>query len=459
MKQIKAGLLPLYIKLYDDFSSGMRTEIDRFHHAISDALRAKGLDIVDVPVCRIKEEFEAAIAKFEAEDCDCMITLNLAYSPSLEASDAIAKTYLPVIVLDTTPDYVYNQKSDPEILDYNHGIHGVQDLCNLMRRNGKGYVICAGHYEKSDVLDRVVKATKGALIAKTMKTAKGGVVGGQFYGMGDFAIAFDKIKETIGMEVVEYTADDVTEINDEELEEEYQADIAAYEVEGVSRELYYEVARDALSVRHWIEREGITGYTMNFLGCSKDGFFKKMPFAEASKSMAAGIGYAGEGDVLTSVLVGSLLKVYPNTSFCEMFCPDWSADTVFLNHMGEFNIRCSTGKCVLAHKNFRYTDSGETYSIRGRFMPGKSLFVCLAPQPNDRYALIICKGKMLEIEGENTMDCMINGWFKPNRPIADFLEEYSRNGGIHHAAMVWGGKVSVLREFAAYMGWDCVVIK
>ena len=54
-----------------------------------------------------------------------------------------------------------------------------------------------------------------------------------------------------------------------------------------------------------------------------------LPFLEASKAMARGIGYAGEGDVLTSALVGTLLSVYPETSFTEMFCPNWKDGRYF----------------------------------------------------------------------------------------------------------------------------------
>jgi len=34
--------------------------------------------------------------------------------------------------------------------------------------------------------------------------------------------------------------------------------------------------------------------------------------------MSRGIGYAGEGDVLTAALTGALLSVYPDTSFTEV---------------------------------------------------------------------------------------------------------------------------------------------
>lgn len=462
MTKIKAGLLPLYIKLYDDASPNMRPKIDAFHALISERLSDRGLEVVDVPVCRVKPEFEAAIKKFEDSDCDVIITLHLAYSPSLESSDALAATKLPIVVLDTTPDYVYKPETDPDALSYNHGIHGVQDMCNLLRRNGKPFIICAGHYEKSDVIDRVYMACKSAKIAKTLKTAKIGIIGDQFEGMGDFGLPFELLKEKLGMDVVSYDSDAPVEVSEREIDEEYAADTTAYNVSPeLTNELYRDVTKIGLGVRKWIEREKLTGYTMNFLSTKAGTPFGKMPFAEASKSLAAGIGYAGEGDVMTAALVGSLLKIYEYTSFVEMFCPDWEGGSVFLNHMGEFNLKCSTGTLDMAVKPFPYTDAGDTYAVTGTFMPGKTLFCCLAPQKDGKFTLIIAKGKMLKLKSgvENRQSCGINGWFKPkNFDIADFLAEYSRNGGIHHAAMVWGGDIDVIANFGRLAGFDIVTL-
>ena len=53
--------------------------------------------------------------------------------------------------------------------------------------------------------------------------------------------------------------------------------------------------------------------------------------------MQRGVGYAGEGDAFTASLVGALLKNYKETSFVEIFCPDWKNDALFISHMGEMN--------------------------------------------------------------------------------------------------------------------------
>ena len=48
----------------------------------------------------------------------------------------------------------------------NHGIHGVMDMCSLLRQRGKAYAIAAGHIEHSDVLDRVAGYVRAAGAAR-----------------------------------------------------------------------------------------------------------------------------------------------------------------------------------------------------------------------------------------------------------------------------------------------------
>ena len=71
------------------------------------------------------------------EGVDAIITLHLAYSPSLESAEVLAQSRLPVIMLDTTPDRDFGGHVDPMRLLDNHGIHGVQDLASVLRRLGE----------------------------------------------------------------------------------------------------------------------------------------------------------------------------------------------------------------------------------------------------------------------------------------------------------------------------------
>jgi L-arabinose isomerase len=455
----KIGLLPLYIKLYDDSVPEARERVDAFCDTIARSLAQKSVEVITVPVCRVKAEFEAAIAKFEQENCDAIVTLHLAYSPSLESSGALAATKLPIIVLDTTPTYSYGAAQDPVELMFNHGIHGVQDMCNVLIRNGKDFQIEAGHWEKSDVLERVITWAKAAQIATQMRTAKVGIIGSPFKGMGDFAVPVETLHQKIGVEVVSADPSVLSSLvpgaDEACVREEMAADRVAFDLGEVVEEKHTETTRACIAVRRWVENEKLTAFTMNFLELGKSSGLPTVPFMTASKGMANGIGYGGEGDVLTAALVGALASVYPDTTFTEMFCPDWEGKSIFLCHMAEMNINLAVGKPRLREMDFPFTDAENPIIAVGRFKPGEGVLVNLAPGPDDTFSLIVAPVEMLSVKGKDSMANLIHGWFRAEIPVQQFLEEYSRAGGTHHLAFVYGDVVEDLIRFGEIMGW-CV---
>ena len=99
MEKIKAGYLPLYIKLYDDENPATRKPLEAYMHTLINMLESQGLEIVPAEPCRIKEEFDAAAKKFNDADVDVVITQHLAYSPSLESIEALLSLRAPIVVL------------------------------------------------------------------------------------------------------------------------------------------------------------------------------------------------------------------------------------------------------------------------------------------------------------------------------------------------------------------------
>ena len=205
MKHPVVGLLPLYLELYDQVVPELRREVEAFAATIKTELEKPGVTVIAAPVCRVKSEFKAAVKQFEAQGAAAIVTLHLAYSPSLESIEALAGTDLPVIMLDTTPDYEFGFGVDPARIMPNHGIHGVQDLANMLLRRGKKFLLEAGHWQHSDVLARVQTDIKSGIVADGMKKARVGLVGSPFRGMGDFFVPFAKLRELIGMTVVPST--------------------------------------------------------------------------------------------------------------------------------------------------------------------------------------------------------------------------------------------------------------
>ena len=458
MRKPKIGLLPLYVELYDLTCAECRPTIDAAHLNTSNKLKEAGLEVIDVPVCRLAAEFEDAINTFETANCDAIVTLHLAYSPSLQSEKALAKTKLPIIILDTTPDFTYDHTTSPDLLMYNHGIHGVQDMCNLLIRNGKKFSIFAGHLEKSNVVSRVYSAAKAAMIAAELRSSRVGLVGGAFEGMGDFQLPLEEFKADLGIETVLYDFDKgakrISEVTAEDIAKEKAEDLEKFNFDSkLPDETYTRTAAVALALRRWIKEEQLSALSVNFLATegSTPGL-PVMPFTECSKAMGRGTGYAGEGDVLTAALTGAILSAYEDATFTEMFCPDWEHGTVYLSHMGEFNYLSSDKKPTMYEKPFPYTSAENPTVAFATLKGGRALYVNLAPFGSGNYTLTIAPGEMLSIEGENTQSESVNGWFKPDVSLETFLERFSAVGATHHSVLVYGDELETFKAFGEILG-------
>lgn len=462
MKKAKIGFMPLYIKLYDDVGlDALHARLADFYEVLAKGFEEKGIEVVRTEgFCCVKDEFCAAVDKFESEKVDCIVTWHAAYSPSLESAEVLAGTDLPIIVMDTTEIYDFGPAQDPAEINTCHGIHGVMDMTNLLMRAGKPYAIAAGHYPTSDVMDRVIGYIKAAVAANALKGSKVGTIGGSFDGMGDFLVSDEEMKELFGVEVV-YSEKDLiplkATVTDEEIKAEIAKDLAECEViNEIDPEVHYKTAKNSLAIRKWIDEKGLSAFTANFRKIEPADGLDIMPFMEACKSMARGIGYAGEGDVLTAAFTGALITGFDTATFVEIFCPDWRGGTLLLSHMGEYNAALIDGKAEIKQLDFVFGEADDPVVTYGRYMPGEAVFVNVFRTPKG-FTLLAAPVTMVGTHEDNIKGS-VRGWMKPEMPVEQFLETISRAGVTHHSSLVYGAKVEELEFFAKLVGLDTVIL-
>ncbi len=465
MKKVKIGFLPLYIKLYDDCGASVtsRPRLEPFYERLACELEARGFEVIRNEFCRIKPEFAAAVEKFENAGADCIVTWHAAYSPSLESIDALAGTDLPIIVLDTTETYDFSPAQDPAEISFCHGIHGVMDMCSLLRQRGKSYAVCAGHIEHSNVLDKVSGYVKAACAANALKGSRAGSIGGSFDGMGDFLIDDDTLLSRFGVSAV-YPEDGEIDalrksVTDAEVEAEMKENAELfYEIEPVEADAHAETVRNCLAVRKFIEKHDLDAFTINFRKIGGNSGITAMPFIEACKAMARGTGYAGEGDILTASLVGALLKSYSGTAFAEIFCPDWKNGSLLISHMGEYNLALTKSKPGYKKIKFIYADGAlDPVVSYGCYRAGNAVFINLY-KSEEGYKLFISPIEMLDVP-EKAFENKVRGWFKPAAPLPEFLEKLSNAGATHHSAIIYDTNVDEMKYFASLLGLPTVVVE
>ena len=456
---MKIGYLPLYIKMYDD--GGVRRDVFlSFYNDTAKMFEERGIEVIKTDICRIKPEFDAAVANFEKENVDAIVTWHAAYSPSLESIEALSETKLPIVVFDSTPTLDFTPMQDASEISWNHGIHGVMDMCSMLTRYGKPYAIAAGHYLESNCIDRVCGFVRAAAAAKKLTTMNVGLAGGGFDGMGDFAVEPEDLKKRFGINVEIIAPADVEKARKTVTKEEVAAEIALekekYDFdENVVWEEYEEFVSCCLGFRKYLAEKGYGAFSVNFLNVEGLG---TMPFTECCKQMEKGIGYAGEGDALTAAFTGAFLSSYPETNFVEIFCPDWKNNNVLMSHMGEMNYRTADTKPLIVRTGSPYVKGAMPYAGYTRMKGGKGVYINISRDKDD-YKMLIAPCEMMDVKEDN-FSRKIRGWMKPENSssTAEFLEKLSKNGATHHSTFVYGATVEEAEYFAKLLSIKTVVI-
>ena len=458
---MKIGLLPLYIALYDETSPGARPRMEKFYDDIAKAFEKRGLEVETSAFCRLKPEFDRTVAAFEKAGCDAIVTLHIAYSPSLESIEALCKTDLPIIVLDTTDTLEFLPTGEDHIM-YCHGIHGVMDMCSMLTRYDKPYAIAAGHYTESDCIDRAAGLVRAAVAATNLKKAKVTLIGGAFQGMGDFTVSPAEFKEVFGATISDADAVALGKIYDGITDEEVAVEIEAMKArfpfaDDIVEDEFHNAIRSGLAVRKYVNDNGFTAFSANFLKVGEGSGVSSMPFIEACLAMERGIGYAGEGDGLTAAFTGALLSAYPETSFVEIFCPDWKNNMVLLSHMGEVNYRIGDVVPTIQSKGGNLTGGTMPYVGYTRMKGGKGAYINVS-RAADGYKLVIAPSEMLSV-GEDNFGHTVRGWLRPEvDSTAEFLEKLSINGATHHSVFVYGATKEEMEFFGRLLGMEVVTI-
>ena len=444
---MKIALLPLYLQLYRDVCPAYDEKVAAFADTIANRLRAMGCDLIAAPVCARHDEVKSALAQFQNGGAEVLVTLHLAYSPSLEAEELLAQAKLPIIMLDTTPDFDY--LPDHSTLMMNHGIHGVQDLANRLRRRNAPYKVIAGHWSESKVLEKLQEVARAAVVANAFRHSRVGRIGGEFKGMGDFCISAQAMKDW-GIATIDFSQEKHALMPDEASIADEMTSLKALPFSGerADDDTYRINAVCSLMVRNFIKRERLSAFTCNFLDAHRFGV-PTTPFMEASCAMSRQIGYAGEGDVMDAAWIGAIMKSVHQTSFTEMFCPDWKCGRIFISHMGEVN-PALLEKPTLRVKQASFLPSPYPLAFTGSLKPGKVTIANLAPGPGDKLELITAEGEILAFQDAGSQQ--ISGLFKPGMNLADFLAAYSQLGGTHHSALCYDVPASFWEELALFLG-------
>ena len=455
----KVGLLALTLELYETLAPELRQNREEWvHREIVPALSPMAEVLFDCAVFRA-EDIATAVAHFEAAQADALLVLLVSYSPSQISLPALKQTRLPIVLWNTQELFAVDSSySLPDLLA-NHGVHGTQDLANVLLRTGVKFHYVTSHLRDPRWQDELADFFAAAAAVRRLRSARLGMLGYPFPGMGDFAVDTTQMTATLGCAWTILTVEDY-------IKRAAAADAKAVAALVAEYRLAYDVAADLteadlastarveLALRGMVADHHLDALTYQFMAFGDDERTPTVPFVAASRMMADGIGFGGEGDLIAAAATAFFNWLQPPASFSEIFTIDFAGDSVFMSHMGEANVamaRRDRQVPLVARPTPITRTRDRQLALVTRFEPGPATFAALTPGPAHRWR-IIASPVTIDDYGPLPSLCVPHFKMKPAGDVRSFLTAYASAGGPHHNAVCFGDARRRLEMAAAMIG-------
>ncbi len=462
-KKAKVGLLGLMLELYDllpelkPMMTGFGAELVSTLSPFAD---------VDFPgVCNTREQVDRAVARFEADGSDLIVVVLLTYAPSHIALPALSRTRLPVVIFNTQQLHAITKDTSSLDTTKNHGMHGVQDLANVLLRAGREFHIVTGHYQDERTLTEVKSWCDAARVANAVRGMRIGLLGYQMEGMGDFGLDETAFLAQMGVEVRHIAMKTVAERAAAAPPEAIAAQMAGDRrsflfQEGITEREHEASSRLEYALRQILQERGMHGFSSHFMAVGEEGRLDTLPFLAASKLLGEGYGFGGEGDVTSATAVAAMIELAGAANFTEMFTMDFAGISALMMHMGEGNWKMARRdepirivRSTLGLVDLRADPLLLAFSLE----PGDVTLVSLTTLAGGRLKLVVAEGEVLDFPYVPDME-RPHYKFRPRGELCDFLTRFSTEGGSHHQALAYGHWASTVEKIAALLGIECACV-
>jgi L-arabinose isomerase len=425
-----------------------------------DAVLSKLCQPVYAPPACTAKELKDTLHAHNKNGCNAIFLIPMAYTPSRNVLNAMKDISLPVVLISSAADSTLPYNIEGMDLIRNQSMHGIQDIANVLWREKYPFDLIAGHPSNRNFVSEIESVLKTLQGVNVFKTGRAGQIGGWFEGMLDFT--FDKkcgpgfkIYD-IQPEILIKTAKTAPQNELDQLKEEVER---FFEISSDLTQIEFEQSiRYFKAMQIIAEQKQLTSIGLNFKSIVEAGA-STLPFLGASALMASGIGYAGEGDILTASLMAAMSRISGEATFTEMFCPDYKRQQILISHMGECNYQMARqDKPVkLMPRPFDWGNCERPAVAIFQLKPGPVTLASLTEMPLENskssFRLVAFKGEILDAPDHPFLRNP-HSRIKVNDKLEDFLVNYSRAGGTHHLALVYGDCMDKLLRFAELMNFD-----
>ncbi|MET7257043.1 L-arabinose isomerase [Dyadobacter fermentans] len=359
---------------------------------------------------------------------------------------------------------------DMDFMNLNQSAHGDREFGFMMTRMRLNRKVIVGHWQQEHVLEGLGQWARVAAGRHDLKGAKFVRFGDN---MREVAVTDgDKVaaEMTFGFSVNTYAVGDlvavINQVSDAEisaLTEEY-ADAyqlaSGLENGGQRHEALREAAKIELGLKYFLRDGNFKGYTNTFEDLHG---MKQLPGIGSQRMMAAGYGYAGEGDWKTSAMVRALKVMASGLPGGNSFMEDYTYhfnpnnNLVLGSHMLEICPSIAKGKPSVEVHALGIGGKEDPVRLVFNAPAGPALNVSLVDMGN-RFRLLVNEVEAVEATEQLPKLPVARVLWKPQPDMQTGCAAWIYAGGAHHTAFSQNLTTEHIETFAEMVGVELVVI-
>lgn len=359
---------------------------------------------------------------------------------------------------------------DMDFMNLNQSAHGDREFGFIMTRMRLNRKVVTGHWEEGEIVLAIANWSRVA-------AAKHDWVGAKFARFGDnmrqvSVTDGDKVaaEMTFGFSVNTYAVGDlvsvINQVSDAAVDELVQEYEASYQVQSALRRggerhiSLRDAARIELGLKYFLEDGGFKGYTNTF----EDLYgMKQLPGIGSQRMMAAGYGYAGEGDWKTAALVRAFKVMASGLSGGNSFMEDYTyhfnpaRNLVLGAHMLEICPTISSGKASCEIHPLGIGGKEDPVRLVFNADAGSAINVSLIDLGN-RFRLLVNEVEAFEVTEALPKLPVARALWTPTPDMRTGCTGWIYAGGAHHTVYSQNLTTEHVESFAEMFGVELVVI-
>ncbi|WP_031529256.1 L-arabinose isomerase [Dyadobacter crusticola] len=359
---------------------------------------------------------------------------------------------------------------DMDFMNLNQSAHGDREFGFMMTRMRLNRKVVVGHWQQPEVLNNIGDWARVAAAWHDMQ-------GARFVRFGDnmrqVAVTDgDKVaaEMTFGFSVNTYAVGDLVAVINRVEDQEVNRLVAEYQdtyeladalkLNAARHSALRDAARIELGLQYFLKDGNFKGYTNTFEDLHG---MKQLPGIGSQRMMAAGFGYAGEGDWKTAAMVRALKVMASGLSGGNSFMEDYTyhfdpANQLVLgSHMLEICPTIAGGKVSCEIHALGIGGKEDPVRLVFNAPAGPALNVSLIDLGN-RFRILVNEVEAVEVSEALPKLPVARALWKPQPDMQIGCAAWIYAGGAHHTVYSQNLTVDHIETFAEMAGVELVVI-